>query len=231
MLYHAVGLAVCWALGLIRMDNHRLPTRLILFAFAVTLVPMLVYPVLMVVPWQMEVAADWRPAGRYLDALVRVIAALAAATILARYLARGLCPMADPKLDPLGQSTKRLIDLIAILAVPTIVVGWQASLAVTVLASLIAVGLRWLLPADTDSLGRFAIAVPLALTIQLVFWRQLHALGQMFDSSQRGWFWPSDGSSPWVILAWVGLVLLVPLWLRDHSEVEDQGELLDGSGS
>jgi leader peptidase (prepilin peptidase)/N-methyltransferase len=145
----------------------------------------------------------------YVDALVRVITALVAATVIGRYLARGICPAADPKLNPLGRSTARLIDLIAILSLAIIVVGWQASPAFTVLASILAVGLGRLLPTTCDSLGRFAIAVPIALTLQLVLWRRLDAL----------WCWPSDGSSPWVILSWTAIVLLIPLWLRDEDRV------------
>ena len=212
LLYHVVGIAICWAFGLIRMDNHRLPRRLLVFAFAAAILPMLAYPTLMVVPWQMEVGEFWRPDGLHVDALIRIVAALAAATVLARYLAHGLCPAADPKLDPLGQSTARLIDLIAILAIPIIIVGWQASPAVTVLASLIAVGLRGHVPASCDALGRFAIAMPIALTLQILLWRRAHASGDSFS------YWPSDGGSPWVILFWTGLVLLIPLWLRDRSE-------------
>jgi leader peptidase (prepilin peptidase)/N-methyltransferase len=209
LLYHITVLTVSWAYGLIRMDSHRVPARLMWFGSAVAVLPMLAYPMLMVVPWQMEVPEDWWPDGLYVDALVRVITALVAATVIGRYLARGICPAADPKLNPLGRSTARLIDLIAILSLAIIVVGWQASPAFTVLASILAVGLGRLLPTTCDSLGRFAIAVPIALTLQLVLWRSLDAL----------WCWPSDGSSPWVILSWTAIVLLIPLWLRDEHRV------------
>ena len=205
LLYHTVGLAVAWGVGLIRMDKHRLPAGLVRFGLAVTVLPMLAYPVLMVVPWQMRVPVDWWPEPRYSDALLRIITSLAAATILGRTLARGLCPAADPKLDPLGRSTVRLIDLIVILAVPIVLVGWQASPALTVLASMIAVGLRRWLPTTCDCLGRFAIAMPLALTIQIFLWRWLHSSS----------YWPSVGSSPWVILSWSAIALLIPLWLHE----------------
>ncbi len=215
LFYHAVALAVCWAFGLIRMDSHRLPTRLLGFGLAATIVPMLVYPTLMVVPWQMNVDELWQPDGLYVDAWVRIMTAIAAATVLARYFAHGLCPAAELKLDPLGQSTARLVDLIAILCIPAIIVGWQALLAVTVIAAVVATSIgRWL-PATCDSLGRFAIAMPFALTFQLVFWRRLHADGSSLADRDSGFFWASDGSSPWVILAWMAAVMLIPLWLRD----------------
>jgi leader peptidase (prepilin peptidase)/N-methyltransferase len=220
LLYHVTVLTFGWAFGLIRIDKHRLPARLMGLGLAAAVVPMLVYPMLMVVPWQMTVPEFWWPEGLYADALVRVVTALVAATVIGRYLARGICPTADPKLDPLGPSTARLIDLIAILALAIIVVGWQSSPALTVFASLLAVGIRRCLPAECDSLGRFAIAIPLALTIHLVLWRHLDGL----------WFWPSDGGSPWVFLAWVGLVGLIPWWLRDEGreELVELVELVEG---
>jgi leader peptidase (prepilin peptidase)/N-methyltransferase len=219
LLYHAVGLSVCWAFGLIRMDNHRLPARLVMFGFAAATLPMLVFPALMIVPWQMQVGQLWAPGDRYADVPIRILSALTAATLMARYLARGLCPAADPKLDPLGRSTARLMDLIAILAIPTLLVGWQSSLAVVVLASLIAVALRCGLPAGCDSLGRFAIAMPLSLTFQIVCWRRLHATA----ADEGLTYWPSDGGSPWIILVWAGILALVPLWLRDEASGNQPG--------
>lgn len=224
LLYHVVGLSVTWAFGLIRLDGQRLPRPLMVFASVTAIVPMLVYPTLMVVPWQMNTSDAWQPDGLYVDAWVRVITALAAATVLARYLARGLCPEADPKLDPLGKSTARLIDLIVILAVPAILVGWQATPALVVLASLLA----WLLPGTLgtrDALGRFAIAMPFALTFQIVFWRWLHASVDAESGLDSLSPWPSDNGSPWVFLGWTAVVLLVPLWLNDrqHQEMVSSG--------
>ncbi len=220
LLYHTIGIAISWAFGLIRMDGNRLPARLVGFAALVMLIPMLVYPTLMVVPWQMEVGSDWRPDGLFVDALVRILTALAAATVLARYLAKGLCPSADPKLDPLGKSTARLLDLVAILAVPIVIVGWQAAPALAVLASLIAFMSRRFLPPRCDAMGRFAIAMPLALTFQLVLWRRLHANASGLEEGRS--IWPSDNGSPWVVLFWSAIVLMVPLWLNDLDRRESE---------
>jgi len=204
LVYHTIALSVAWAMGLIRIDGNRLPAKLVLFGLVVVLLPMLVSPKLMVVPWQMEVADGWRPDRHYLDAIMRVITGLVAAIFLARSLARSLCPTADPKTDPLGKGTARLVDLIAILAIPILVVGWQASVAVVVIASVIAVLVRgWL--QSPDALGAFAIATPVALTLQLVIWRW----------SQGFTYWPSEGSSPSVWLAWGAAALMIPIWLRD----------------
>ena len=216
LLYHIVGLSLSWGVGLIRMDGNKLPDRLVTFAAAVVVLPMLAYPTLMVVPWQMNVTEPWKPDGLYIDAMVRLLTALAAATVLARYLARGLCPMADPKLDPLGKSTARLMDLVVILSIPIVLVGWQASPALVVLASMIAIPLRRFVPAGCDALGRFAIAMPLALTIQMVFWRQLHAYSLDPDAAHS--WWPSDGGSQWVFLSWSAAVILVPLWTNDRPD-------------
>ena len=213
LIYHVVGLTICWALGLIRFDGNRLPANLSYFALIVTIVPILVFPTLMIVPWQMEVQDDWRPDGRYVDAIIRVITAIVAATALGRYLAKVFCPTADPKLDPLGKSTVRLIDLIVILSIPSLLVGWQASPAVIVLASVLAFWIRPIMPRQTDAFGRFAIAMPVALTFQIVFWRRLDsadtATGLLFP------LWPSENSSPGVMLFWLFMVGMVPLWLRE----------------
>jgi leader peptidase (prepilin peptidase)/N-methyltransferase len=213
LVYHVLGLTLCWALGLIRMDGNRLPANLTAFALAFTALPILLYPALMVVTWQMEVQADWRPDGRYVDAMIRVITALVAATALGRYLAKGFCPTADPKLDPLGKSTGRLIDLIVILAIPALLVGWQASPAVIVLAAVLAFWIRPMMPRQSDALGRFAIAMPIALTFQIVFWQRLDSA----DTTTGLPFplWPSENSSPGVMLFWLFMLGTVPLWLRE----------------
>ena len=92
LLYHTVGLAVAWGVGLIRMDKHCLPARLVWFGLAATVLPMLAYPVLMVVPWQMRVPVDGWPEARFSDALLRIITSLAAATVLGRTLRGGCVP-------------------------------------------------------------------------------------------------------------------------------------------
>ncbi|WP_442509525.1 prepilin peptidase [Novipirellula sp. SH528] len=207
LLYHVVAIALSWAMGLIRMDGNSLPRRLVATAAVLLIGGMLAFPTVMVVPWQMAVPQGWQGDGLYVDAVMRVITALVAATFLGRCLARGLCVGADPKLDPLGKSTIRLVDLITIIAVPAIVLGWQSLAGVLVVASWIALGLGRVLPKSTDMLGRFAIAVPITLCLAIMFWRPLHAAA----------VWPSDGSSPWVLLAAAAaLVLFVPTWLRER---------------
>ena len=124
--YHFVAVAVSWSFGLIRIDGQALPVRLIMFGLAAVILPMLVFPWLMVVTWQVVRAEDWLPYGRYLDALMRILTALVAASIFGRSLTRGFCPSADPKLNPLGSDTRRLFDLIAVIAIPGVIVGWQS---------------------------------------------------------------------------------------------------------
>ncbi len=206
-LYHAVAVAFSWSMGLIRIDGNRLPRRLVAWALLATIVPMVAMPSLMIVSWQAGRPDYWTPHHSYLDAIMRVLTALVAAGFFGRSLARGLCPTADPKLNPLGGDTSRLLDLIAIIAIPTIIVGWQASPAVVILASLIAVASRWMLPKGCDALGRFAIAMPLAMTFQIVFWRGLNAAR----------WWPGEDSSPIVLLVAAAIVLCVPLWLREQA--------------
>ena len=210
-LYHVVAVAFSWSFGLIRVDGKRLPVRLVIFSFLATVIPMLAVPALMVVTWQTTRPVGWRPGGLHLESMMRVITGLVAAGVFGRSLARGLCPAADPKLNPLGRDTNRLLDLIAIIAVPAIIVGWQASPAVVVLASLIAVASRGVLPNNCDALGRFAIAMPIAMTIQIALWRRLN---------ESAW-WPGEGSSTTTFLVAAALVLFVPLWLNDRNRPHD----------
>ncbi|MFK8111301.1 MAG: prepilin peptidase [Rubripirellula sp.] len=232
LLYHVVALATTWAIGLIRIDGIRLPKQLLVFAAAAIALPMIALPMLMIVPWQLldpgtgGISKDgiqgWVTqqlnGSQYFPALARVITSVVAATFFARVLAKGLCPTADPKLDPLGKSTARLMDLIVILAVPITIVGWQVSPALIILASLIAYALQAWLPAKCDALGRFAIAMPLALTIQIVFWRAPMPFLFLPLENRGSWFWPTEISRPWVILGWSAMTLLVPWWLSESKQ-------------
>lgn len=210
-VYHVFAVSVAWAYGLIRFDGHDLPPRLALFGTAVSVLPMLADPTLMVVPWQVSVDSSWRPDGLYLDAVVRVVTGLAAAVVYARGMARTFCPAADPKLDPLGTGTRRLIDLCVVLALPAVVVGWQALPAVVLIAAIIGSRLR---RGHADSLGRFAVCLPAALTLQIVFWQTTTGVR----------FWPGVGSEPVVMLIAAAMALTIPHRLlaergapRDHS--------------
>ena len=215
LFYHAVAMANLWACGLVRMDSNRIPGRLIGFIALASIVPLIALPTLAVVPWQMLVPVSWVPTdATRLDALLRVITSVVAAIFFARVLARSICPKADPKLDPLGKSTARLLDLIVILAIPFLVVGWHASPALVVVATLISVLIRKQVPVSCDSLGRFAMAVPITLMLQLLLWRRL---------DQTSW-WPSDGSTPWTILVWGAVAMLIaPMFLHDRRATESLG--------
>src|SRR5690606_13129859 len=129
-----------WALALVRFDGVRIPRNLAVWCLALAIVPMIAVPYLAVVPWTVSAEANWRASADYLNAVLRVVTSLAMAGLLGRMLARYLCPTADPKLDPLGEGTARLLDLILLLAVATIPVGWQAGLAVAVLGVGVAIG-------------------------------------------------------------------------------------------
>jgi len=238
VVYHLIGLAIAWAMGLIRYDGHRIPGRLVGFSAVVLIGGILLFPSLAVVPWQLATLSNetgntlfsgrspgavsfpgidfWPPAdgviflGMLTDAnvlvqsLVRVLAALVAAGFFARVLARAFCPTADLKLDPLGKSTVRLIDLVKLIAVIAILIGWQASSGVLIAASVVAcVGARVF--KNTDAMGRFSLALPVALLIQIVFWRWL---------SESGW-WPGERASRGVLLSFCLATLFVPLWLRE----------------
>lgn len=204
-LYHVAVLSFAWSFGLILLDRNRLPGRLVALGLAIAIVPMLVYPTLMVVPWHVSVAPDWQADGLYLDAIVRVLTALAAAGVFGRGLARGFCPTADPKLDPLGAGTAQLIDLTATLTLPAVIIGWQSLPAVLLVASLLAWWMeRWFW--GGDALGCFAAALPPAIVFQIVLWRPLHEIA----------IWPSVSSPPAVILIAAGAALCIPVWLHQR---------------
>ncbi|MCC9600577.1 prepilin peptidase [Stieleria sp. JC731] len=215
--YHAVVLSTLWAMTLIRIDGVRLPRKLLGFAAVAIIVPILVYPMLMVVPWQTQRPTHWVPSGLYYDALMRVITATVAAAFVGRVLAKGLCPTADLKLDPLGKGTARLVDLIAMLTIAAVAVGWQSFPALVVVAGVLTVLLKPLLrtiPINDGPKGQiqsrgmmeaFAFALPFALTLHLAFWRVLWN----FE------YWPSDQSERGVIIAWSLAVLALPIFLRE----------------
>ncbi len=212
LLFHVVALSTSFAVGLIRFDNQRLPYRLICFSLAVTSIPILLIPSLAIVSWQVSWPMDSRLADDQLGAIVRVLCSMVGAAFFARTLSRGLCPSADPKLDPLGSGTARLLDLVVLLSIPAIIVGWQSLPAVIVTASLLATLVRRM--TSRPALESLAIAIPLAMTIQLAAWRQLHHSG----------YWPSIDASPWTILAWSAAALTVPFWLSDSAAPESASD-------
>ncbi|WP_315857264.1 A24 family peptidase [Rhodopirellula halodulae] len=236
ILYHIVALSTAWAMGLIRYDRNALPSRLTLFAAATLIGGMFALPQTMVVPWQWvsggieEISVQWPPQAWWVkdtdpmrgglvqvDAAalltqigMRILTALVAAGFFARVLAKSFCPAADMKLDPLGASTRRLIDLTILLAVPSVVVGWQATMGVILIAAAIS---KWLQTREfthsRDSLGRFAVSLPVAVAIQLLLWRGLVA-------SQ---LWPSEQASQIGLIVPFFAILTIPLWLNENEEI------------
>ena len=218
MAYHAVAVSTLWAMVLIRIDRVRLPLSLLFWSAIVLIVPMLVYPTLMIVPWHATRPQTWIPDGRYFDAIMRIVSALVAAAFFGRVLAKGLCPSADLKLDPLGKGTAGLVDLTAMLAIPAVLIGWQSFPAFVILAAALSFFLRPLLsrlPINDGPQGQvesrralesFAFAIPFALTLHLAAWRYLWQQG----------FWPSDLSERYVMIVWALSALTVPIFLKDR---------------
>jgi len=205
MVYHIIAVAVAWAMALVRFDGHRLPRMLVCVSLGMLILPILISPGVAVVPWQVVISANWRSDGRYLDAVMRVITGVVAAVLIGRSLARYLSPEADPKINPLGRDTARLMDVIAMLLVPAIVVGWQSSLAVTIVAVLIAYAIPVVMPNCRDSLARLGFGLVIALTMQLGCWQWLHSIA---------FIWPTVGSPAPTILAWSAAILFLPRWLK-----------------
>lgn len=241
--YHLVGLAIAWAMGLIRYDRNGIPARLVYFAAAWLMIGMILVPALASVPWQLTLPEGWytlingEPRARHstpahlgeailqnlanvpllINTLVRILTALVAACFFARVMARALCPQANLKTDPLSNHTQRLVDLVMMIAVVALTVGWQSTSGVLIAASLFAcVAGRWFGPDRTDAMGRFSLCLPVALALQVLFWRPL------MDSG----FWPSAptlaGSNRGVILGFAMATLCIPLWLRQSASPESQ---------
>ncbi|KAA5539631.1 prepilin peptidase [Roseiconus nitratireducens] len=220
LTYHALALSTLWALALIRVDGAAVPVRLRWFGFLAVVLPMLLYPTSMIVPWQADRPPGWTPDGLYYDAVMRVMTALVAAALFGRVLAKGLCPTADLKLDPLGGGTSRLVDLISMLAIPSVLIGWQSMPALVIAAAILSLVIRPLIdriPINDTPRGQirqrgameyFAFALPLALTTHLVLWRWLWS---------QSW-WPSDQSGRWTQIVWALAVLAVPLVLRESTK-------------
>lgn len=198
--YHVVGIACLWGLALVRADGSRLPRQLVVWCLLLVAVPMLVVPYFAVVPWTVREAERWSPDGQYLNAAMRVLTGGAMAVMLARMMVKYLCPTADPKLNPLGESTERLIDLVVLIAVAAILVGWQAAIPVTLLAILIGAAVPAMFIHNADPLARFALGLPIATTIQLAYWGWLHQWA----------YWPSINTSAGITLAWAAAILLLP---------------------
>ena len=223
IVYHGLAVVFSLALGLIRFDGKRLPSRLSWIALAVAVLPILAYPPIAAVSWRQIASVDpnsiglpasMMPGVRWVDAVVRVITSLVVAVIIGRSLARTFCRTADLKMSPLAQSTRRLIDTCVILSVPIVVLGWQYGLAATVVATVLAAivrRVRFVHVGDalsdsaivTDPLAAFAITLPISLAVHLAFWRPAQSLS----------FYASDQCQPVVILAWGLAMLLSPLWL------------------
>lgn len=213
--YHVVALSTLWAMALIRMDGVRIPSSIRVFSIITLPIPMLAYPLAMIVPWQTTRAESWSPVGNYIETPVRIATAIVAAAFFGRVLARTLCPRADLKLDPLGNDSSRLIDLIFMLSIPAVLIGWQSMPAIVVISAILSIFIRPLvnwIPINDSPKGQiesrggleyFSFSLPLVVTIQLAFWRPLW----------RGGFWPSDVSWPSVILLWAFAALIVPSFI------------------
>lgn len=218
MCYHATALSIGWAMALIRIDGTKLPGKLMGIALACLIIPMIAWPTAMVVPWQTIRPDNWIADGQYFDAIMRVITAFVAAAFAGRVVGNGLCPNADLKLDPLGKGSGRLVDLIWMLFIPSILMGWQSLPAVVLMATALALLTKPLLdrieinqrPAGKTikargMMERFSFALPIATALHLAFWHQLWSLP----------YWPSDQSGTTTITVATLLMLAVPIVLRD----------------
>ncbi|QDV71257.1 Leader peptidase PppA [Rosistilla carotiformis] len=217
-IYHIAILTGAWAFALVRVDGFRLPARLVQFFLTLAIVPMLAWPPLQQVPWQLRTEPGWDN-GSHLVALFYLVTAVAAACVLARMMARYVCPGADPKLDPLGKDTARLIDLICMLTLPGIVLGWHALIAICAVSIVAAILFRNAFPSRNGYEWLMAL-IPAVMALHLAFWRPLAQWS----------LWPAVDHSPGVILAWLAAVLVLSAGLRTVV-VEPPAEVLLAEGA
>ena len=211
MAYHIVVLSYSWAYGLIRYDGHRIPRKLIVFGLAAATIPLLVYPPATVVPWQTNTPADWPPqeidvVGGLMNALLRVLTALVASVFFARLFSQRWLPDADLKMNPLGGQTVGLVDLMVVIGLPSMVLGWQATPLVLLFALLITDVLRRPF-VQLDVHQRFALAMPVAMSIHIAIWRFTHRVDML----------ASVDSPPFVMITTTVLVWLASIAIARHS--------------
>ena len=137
-----------------------------------------------------------------MNATLRVLTAMVAAVFFARLLSLRWLPSADLKGNPLGRQTAGLVDVIVIIGLPSVVLGWQSTAMTLLLAMFVTALLRPIFVA-ADLNQRFAVAIPVATATQLVTWR----------FAEHTWFWASVDSSPFVMMAAGVLVWLVSIML------------------
>ncbi|MEZ6092056.1 MAG: prepilin peptidase [Pirellulaceae bacterium] len=201
-VYHLLMLSSLWALALIRFDGFRLPPKLVRFILIAAAVPVVAWPKLQQVPWQMATLPGWNNQS-HLVAFFYVITGIAAAVLLARIIGRYACPTADPKLDPLGKETARLIDLIVLLLIPGIVLGWHALIAISVV-SIVAAGILRRLFIGRDGFHWFIVSLPVMMSLHLAAWRTL----------SQWTAWPAPNHRPVVFIAWLAAALILSVDLK-----------------
>jgi leader peptidase (prepilin peptidase)/N-methyltransferase len=213
--FHLLGITCLIALGLTRLDGQKLPSKLIGFALVSALIPVLVWPRLLQVPATLTVPDGWNPQKADLgDAVMFQICSLAMSVFLAKLIGIGLLPTANLKFDPQLPDSQRLLDLVAGLSLCGLLVGWQATLAVTPWALLIAWLISHYSPGTRrfDIVGRLLLALALAVTLQIAHWYGLSQLPvwPFPDHSQWSYVlpiaatmlltripWPAPTSAPW----------------------------------
>jgi hypothetical protein len=61
--------------------------------------------------------------------------------------------------------------------------------------------------------------MPVALTFQIVFWRRLDSADP--ETGLQFPLWPSENTSPGIMLFWLFMVGMIPLWLRESPSDND----------
>jgi len=192
-LFHCLLLSALFTWSLIRYDGQRVPLRSIATTFTMLLIPLIIWPGLMLVSMQL-------PAG--ITASSDRLAALLSA------FAGGLVGcVAGLLVDRLKQFGKSPIEreFVAGLALVGVVMGWQAALSATAITLFIHLLVRFAAPA---MISRWSLTASLffATIIQLLSWRA--------QSLYLSAWWPVIEISGVSLAIWAGTVavLLVAFW-------------------
>jgi leader peptidase (prepilin peptidase) / N-methyltransferase len=229
LAFHGGVLVALWLLALVRFDRLPLPPRLTSLSIVLAAAVLIVVPKFTVVSWKILATAKFYDGtGDTIGGLLRVLSALVVSSIIGGTLARRICQSTDSTLNPLPSNLRRLLDLIGLLSLAFLVIGWQSGLSLVAVSIILAaisqrlfdraiLNSKW-----RDPLSALAVSIPVSLSLHLFLWKTLHRL----------WVWPSDVAPVLTIVVWaiVALLLsslLIPMQIPQSSiaaKVDDVSE-------
>lgn len=161
-LYHCLLLVTLLTQSLIRFDGNRVPWRSYLTASALAVTPLLIWPTLNLVPWNMQQGTSFQLA------LVNVALGGATGLVLGAIIVRLLYFRCESTNAPAKAEFTMALALVGV------ILGWQATLSVLALSLLLRAIQLWVLTTYRwEFLTRWPLngCVFLASVFQLLVWR------------------------------------------------------------